>query len=114
LKLLGVAPFRAALSEKILLTRYAYDKIKALPGFEVGPYPDLSIFAFRIVPATGDADDFNRRLVDAIRKDGTILLSSTTLDGRYMIRFAILSYRTHLDTIDLAIDVIRKTIATLK
>jgi glutamate/tyrosine decarboxylase-like PLP-dependent enzyme len=114
LKLLGVAPFRAALSEKILLTRYAYDKIKALPGFEVGPYPDLSIFAFRFVPAKGDADDFNRRLVDAIRKDGTILLSSTTLNGRYMIRFAILSFRTHLETIDLAIDVIRKMIQKLK
>lgn len=114
LKLLGVAPFRAALSEKILLTRYAYEKIKALPRFEVGPYPDLSVFAFRYVPEQGDADEFNRRLVDAIRRDGTILLSSTTLDGRYMIRFAVLSYRTHLDTIDLAIDVIRKTIATLK
>ncbi|MBI1732921.1 MAG: aminotransferase class V-fold PLP-dependent enzyme [Gammaproteobacteria bacterium] len=110
LKLLGVAPFRAALSEKILLTRYAYEKIGSLPGFEVGPYPDLSVFAFRYVPAHGIADDFNRRLVEAIRRDGTILLSSTTLDGRYMIRFAVLSYRTHLDTIDLAIDVIRRKV----
>lgn len=108
LKLLGVAPFRAALSEKILLTRYAWEKIKSLPGFEVGPYPDLSVFAFRYLPEQGDADDFNARLVDAIRRDGTILLSSTTLDGRYMIRFAVLSYRTHLETIDLAIEVIRK------
>lgn len=113
LKLLGVAPFRAALSEKVLLTRYAYEKIGALPGFEVGPYPDLSIFAFRYVPTTGDADAFNARLVDAIRRDGTILLSSTTLDGRYMIRFAVLSYRTHLDTIDLAIDVLRRHVRNL-
>ena len=52
--------------------------------------------------------------MDAIRKDGTILLSSTTLNGCYMIRFAILSYRTHLETIDLAIDVIQKTISRLQ
>ncbi len=113
LKLLGVAPFRAALSEKILLTRYAYEKIKSLPGFEVGPYPDLSVFAFRYVPKSGDVDDINERLVAALRKDGTILLSSTTLDGCYMIRFAVLSYRTHLDTIDLAIDVILRILKTL-
>jgi glutamate/tyrosine decarboxylase-like PLP-dependent enzyme len=108
LKLLGVAPFRAALTEKVLLSRYAYEKLKGMPGFEVGPYPDLSVFAFRYVPKQGDPDAFNARLVEAIRRDGTILLSSTTLHGRYMIRFAVLSYRTHLDTIDLAIEVIQR------
>lgn len=113
LKLIGVAPFRAALSEKILLTRYTFERMAALPGIEMGPYPDLSTFAFRYLPADGDADDFNRRLITALRADGRIFLSSTLLDGRYMIRINILSYRTHLDTMDLAIDVIQEKIASL-
>jgi len=110
LKLLGVAPFRAALSEKILLTRYAYEKLRAIDGIEVGPYPDLSVFAFRYVPQRGDADSFNKRLNGELRRDGTVFLSSTVIDGKYMIRFAVLSFRTHVETIDLAIDLIDRGI----
>ncbi|MFT7460769.1 MAG: aromatic-L-amino-acid decarboxylase, partial [Planctomycetota bacterium] len=50
LKLIGIAPFRAALSEKILLTRYAYERMRDQDGFEMGPYPELSTFAFRYLP----------------------------------------------------------------
>ena len=42
LQLLGLAPFRAALEEKLLLARYFYGRIQAL-GFEVGPSPELSV-----------------------------------------------------------------------
>lgn len=113
LKLIGVAPFRAALSEKILLTRYAYERMSELDNFELSPYPDLSTFAFRYLPPNGDTDDFNRRLINALRADGRIFLSSTILDGNYMIRVNILSYRTHLETMDLAIDVINEKIQEL-
>lgn len=107
LKLIGVAPFRAMLNEKILLTRYAYEQINAIPGMEVGPEPELSIFAFRYVD-TDDPDAFNKKLIEALREDGTIFLSSTVINGHYMIRFAILSYRTHKETIDIAVDTINR------
>lgn len=107
LKLIGVAPFRAALNEKILLTRYAYARMREWEEFELSPPPDLTVFAFRYVPRRGDADAFNRELLLALRDDGTILLSSTVIDGKYMIRFAVLSFRTHLHSIDLALDIIR-------
>jgi aromatic-L-amino-acid/L-tryptophan decarboxylase len=113
LKLIGVEPFRAALSEKILLTRYAYERMQAQDGFEMGPYPELSTFAFRYLPGEGDVDDFNRRLIAELRKDGRIFLSSTVLDDKYMIRVNVLSYRTHLETMDLAIDVINENISNL-
>jgi len=114
LKLVGVAPFRAALNEKILLTRYAYERMAEQEGFEMGPYPELSTFAFRYLPAEGDADDFNRRLIAALRLDGRIFLSSTVLDGKYMIRVNVLSYRTHLETMDLALEVIYQNVRKLK
>lgn len=114
LKLIGVAPFRAMLSEKLLLTRYAYRRLQSAPGFEVGLEPELSIFVFRYVDVEGDVDEFNKRLVEALRRDGTIFLTSTLIDNVYMLRFAILSYRTHIDTVDLAIDVIRREVDKLK
>ena len=114
LKLIGVAPFRAMLSEKLLLTRYAWQRLQSTPGFEVGPEPELSILVFRYVDVDGDVDEFNRKLVEALRRDGTIFLTSTLIDNVYMLRLSILSYRTHIDTIDLAIDVIRREVEKLK
>ena len=114
LKLIGVAPFRAMLSEKLLLARYAWKRLQSIPGFEVGPEPQLSIFVFRYAGVEGDVDEFNRRLVERLRRDGTIVLTSTLIDNVYMLRLCILSYRTHIDTIDLAIDVIRREVDKLK
>ena len=114
LKLIGVAPFRAMLSEKLLLTRYAWQRLQSTPGFEVGPEPELSILVFRYIDVDGDVDEFNRKLVEALRRDGTIFLTSTLIDNVYMLRLSILSYRTHIDTIDLAIDVIRREVEKLK
>ena len=114
LKLTGVAPFRAMLSEKLLLARYAYQRLQAAPGFEVGPEPELSIFVFRYVDVQGDVNEFNRKLVERLRRDGTIFLTSTLIDTVYMLRFAILSYRTHKDTIDLAVDVLQREAGRLK
>ncbi len=113
LKLIGVAPFRAMLSEKLLLARYAYLRLQSLPGFEVGPEPELSIFVFRYVQVEGDVNTFNKRLIEVLRRDGTIFITSTMIDKTYMLRFAILSYRTHIDTIDMAIDVIRQAVDKL-
>lgn len=113
LKLAGVAAFRAALDEKLLLAQYFHERIGAHEGFEVGPVPDLSIVTFRYRPRHGDADDFNRRMAEAIHKDGRIYLSTTRLDGRYVLRMAILNVRSHRREVDLALEVIRETAAGL-
>jgi aromatic-L-amino-acid decarboxylase len=108
LKLHGLAPFRAALREKILLARYFHERIGALPGFEVGPPPDLSVVTYRYVPRRGDPDAFNERLAAEVRRDGRVFLSSTMLGGRFTLRLAVLSFRTHLDTIDLTLRILEE------
>jgi aromatic-L-amino-acid decarboxylase len=108
LKLAGVAPFRAALEEKLLLARYFHEKMLREDRFEVGPPPDLSIVTFRYLPGRGDPDTFNRKLVDAVQRDGRVFISSTMIDGRFTLRLAILSLRTHLETVDLAITILRE------
>ncbi len=114
LKLLGVAPFRAALEEKMLLARYFYHKIQEIEGFEVGPYPDLSVVTYRYIPKRGNADDFNKRLVEEIHKDGRIFISSTLLDGEFVLRLAVAGFRTHLDTIDMALDILVQKVRYLE
>jgi aromatic-L-amino-acid decarboxylase len=113
--LLGTEPFRAALDEKLLLARYFRREAQAL-GFEVGPEPDLSIVTFRWAPAgAGDdrANELNQALVDAVRRDGRVFLSSTMLNGRFTLRMAALSFRTHRRTIDLALRILREQVAAL-
>lgn len=108
LKLHGVKPFRACLEEKIWLTRYFYEEIQKLKGFEVGPYPELSVATFRYLPENGDANEFNKKLVNAIHEDGRVFLSSTTINGQIIIRLAVLSFRTHKSTIDLTLQVLKE------
>ncbi len=108
LQLYGLRPFKAALTEKIMLCRYFYEEVKKL-GFETGPFPDLSVAIYRYLPPDGsDANDFNRRLVEHVQRDGRVFVSSTTLDGVFWIRIAILSFRTHLREVDLYLKILKE------
>ena len=113
LKLLGVAPFRAALEEKMWLARYFRERLLEIPGFDVGPAPDLSVVTFRYIPATGDVTAFNQRLVQAIHSDGRVFLSSSVIDGQFTIRLAVLAFRTHRSTIDLTLEILQEKVAAL-
>ncbi|AMM51971.1 hypothetical protein TH61_13360 [Rufibacter sp. DG15C] len=115
LKLHGVATFRSALEEKLLLAQYTYQKLSTLPGFEVPVVPDLSVVIFRYVPKDGvDANAFNQKLIHAVQLDGRVFLSSTLLEGKFMIRFAILSFRTHKATLDLALEILQEKAQALE
>jgi glutamate/tyrosine decarboxylase-like PLP-dependent enzyme len=114
LQLFGIEPFKAALEEKLWLTRYFYEEIQKMEGFEVGPYPELSVMVYRYVPKSGNADEFNARLVEEVKKDGSVFLSSTMINGTYFIRLAVLSFRTHLSTIDSCLSVLKEKVEILK
>jgi glutamate/tyrosine decarboxylase-like PLP-dependent enzyme len=114
LKVFGLAPFRAALEEKLLLARWLHHRLAETPGWEVGPEPDLSIVTYRYVPRRGDADDFNRRLLEAVREDGSVVISATELDGRYTLRAAVLQYRSHLDEVERLVEVLTREAARLE
>ena len=100
LKLFGLEPFRAALEEKLLLARYLHARLAEMPGWEVGPVPDLSVVTYRYLPRRGSPEEFNRRLLDAVLQDGRAVISGTRLDGTYTLRAAILHYRSHLEHVE--------------
>ncbi|WP_181308906.1 aminotransferase class V-fold PLP-dependent enzyme [Rufibacter sp. XAAS-G3-1] len=115
LKLHGVGAFRGALEEKLGLAQYAYQQLQQTPGFEVPVVPELSVVIFRYVPPPPEeANTFNQKLIKAVQQDGRVFLSSTLLDGNFMLRLAILSFRTHQPTIDLALEILKEKAAALE
>jgi aromatic-L-amino-acid decarboxylase len=113
LRLHGVGAFRAALDEKLDLAQHLYDSLKTIPGIDVPWEPELTVVAFRYVPASGDPDEANRLLLDRINASKRVFMSSTMLRGNYMIRPCIVNHRTHLDRIDEAIEIVRAATAGL-
>lgn len=113
LKVHGIAPFRACIEEKLLLTRYFRNQLMQYENWEVGPEPELSVTYFRYLPKQGDANEFNNRLINAVKADGRVFLSSTTLNGTFVIRLAVLAFRTHKWTIDLTLQILREKAAEL-
>lgn len=114
LKLYGIEPFKACLSEKVHLARYFHEEISKRSGFEVGPFPDISVVYFRYLPTQTEANNFNENLVKNIQDDGRIFLSSTVLNGNFVIRCAVVSFRTHLTDIDLALQIIDEKVMELE
>ena len=113
LKLFGLKPFRASLEEKLLLTRYFYNEMKQLNHYELGPEPELSVAMFRYIPANEEVNSFNKKLIQSIQKDGRIFLSSTTINGIFWIRVAVVIFRTHIEQIDLLLEIIKEKVQVL-
>ncbi len=104
LQLYGTGPFAACLEEKLDLTKYIRIKLKEM-GFQLGPEPDLSVTSFWMERGV-DTDAFNKHLLSLIHNDGSSYFSSTLVDGKFVIRSAILSFRTRLHSVDQALDLI--------
>jgi aromatic-L-amino-acid/L-tryptophan decarboxylase len=104
LQLAGTMAFSAAMSEKIQLARHFRRRLMEHPGFEVGPAPDLSVVTYRYLPDRGDADAFNLALARRLQDRGEVFVSTTRLNRRVVLRAAVMSFRTHLEHVDRAID----------
>ncbi|MPZ61325.1 MAG: aminotransferase class V-fold PLP-dependent enzyme [Propionibacteriales bacterium] len=104
LHLHGVAAFRDALDEKLDLAAEAYDALAADPLIECPWPPDLSVVTFRRRDGT---DDDQRALLDRINATRRVFLSSTRIDGRYLLRLCVLGHRTHADRVREAVEIVR-------
>lgn len=113
IQLHGIEPFVACLQEKLLLTAYFRNELQRI-GFEVGPEPDLSVSYFWYPIEDVDQNVFNEKLVEEIHKDGRVFFSSTKIKNKYVIRMAILSFRTKKATIDKAIMMFKECLLKTK
>lgn len=104
LKLFGIEPFREQLDEKLDLIHYAVEELRKIDGIEIVAEPQLTITAFRY----RDDDAATRDLLRRITARKRVMLTPTTLpDGRFVIRIAIVSHRTHKDRVDMMLEDVR-------
>ena len=113
LQMAGIGAFRAAQAEKLALARYFHARLSEMDGWDAGPPPDLSVVAFRYLTKNGDVDAFNERLMQHIQQEGRVMMSGTRIDGSYRLRCAILSFRTHIEHVDDAIDAVTRGVEAL-
>ena len=98
----GIQPFRSNLEEKLELTSWIGPRLAALPGIEIVTPTTLTVIVFRYhdpLLENSALNSLNRRLLEAINRRRRVYLTSTRLDGRFVIRICILSFRTHLDQV---------------
>ena len=107
IKLHGIGPFRTNLDEKLDLAIWAADQLRSIPGIEIVAEAQLSIVAFRLADSSLSAnglDALNQRLLDRINARKRVYLTATTLAGRFAIRICVLSFRTHKERMQAAIE----------
>ena len=106
LKMFGIDVFREQLDEKLDLARWAADELRQIPGIEIVAEPQLSIVAFRF-------GDKSRELMDRVNAKQRVMLTGTVIDGYFVVRICVVSFRTHLDRMKMCLEDIRAAVEEL-
>jgi len=90
----GTAGLRRRLREHIALADRLAVWLEEDPRFELmAPHPFSLVCFGALPPDESDADEWNRRLLEAVNRRGPVFLSHTVLGERYVLRLAIGSAR---------------------
>ena len=116
LQLHGTAAFRAAIAEKRQLAVEAAATLAQRPGLVLVAPPQLSLFAFHLHRPGADLERDNadtRRLLAAVNARQRVMITGCTVDGRFLARVCVLSFRTRRERIDLAVRDISEEAASI-
>ena len=104
----GLDTFRATIDRAMDQTLAAQARIEADPRLEIVTPASLGVLTFRRRGTPGesaiDTDRRNEAIVKALATSGKVLLTSTTIRGRYAIRLCVLNHTTTADDVAFAID----------
>ncbi len=117
IKMHGIDAFRRNLDEKLDLARWAADQLRAVPGVEILAEPELSLIVFRLARvglSPAELDRLNHAFLEQINRRQRVFLTGTTLSGTgFALRICVLSYRTHRDRMEMAVEDVRQAAAAL-
>ncbi len=103
-KMFGAARYRAAVAEKRALAVWAAECIAQVPGIVIDAAPQLSLFAFHVEgPALRTQEARNaatEALVANVTRRGRVMLTGCTVNGRYLARVCVLSFRTRMEAME--------------
>jgi aromatic-L-amino-acid decarboxylase len=110
LKIHGARAVQEAIDGNIEVAQHLARSIEQSRDFELlAPVP-LSIVCFRY--REGD-DQFNKRLMVEVQRDGDSYLSNAMIDGRFALRACIVNYRTTPADADRLLETIRRVAARM-
>jgi len=116
LKMHGAGAFRRQLDEKLDLAKWITEQLREIKGIEIFADPQLSLVTFRLVEP-GLSDDelngLNRRFLQAVNDRRRIFISHGVVGGKYVLRICVLSFRTHMPTMEIALEDIRSVVDEL-
>ena len=108
LQQVGLQGYRDLISADIARAKSLQAKVKAHPGFELVAAGPLSITCFRYKPAgvtdEAELDKLNRALLKRMNASGKAFMTSTELNGRFVLRACIVNFRTTDADLDALLD----------
>jgi aromatic-L-amino-acid/L-tryptophan decarboxylase len=102
-KMHGAQIFRDTLQEKLDLAKYFCAQLGLDNRWKVIATPELSLTVFRYYQSGLSLEELNlvnREIIEKINQKGRVNLSGTLIDGEFVIRTCILSFRTHQQQVD--------------
>ena len=109
LKMFGAAAFRQLLDEKLDLTLFATEELRKIAGIEIVAEPQLSVVAFRLK----GSNERNEELLRRINARKRVMLTSTFVRGEFVLRICVVSFRTHRDRMEMALEDIRAAVGEM-
>jgi glutamate/tyrosine decarboxylase-like PLP-dependent enzyme len=94
IQVFGLAAFRRAVERGFEIAEAVERLLREKARFEIVTPARMGILTFRYLPAAGDVDAFNAALARRIDEDGYLMLSTTMLRGRTVLRMCTINPRT--------------------
>jgi aromatic-L-amino-acid/L-tryptophan decarboxylase len=110
LKVHGARAVQAAIDDNIAVAQHLANAVKGSADFELMAPAPLSIVCFRY--HAGD-DEFNKRLMVEVQRDGDSYLSNAIINGRFSLRACIVNFRTRIADVDRLLATIRRVAARM-
>jgi glutamate/tyrosine decarboxylase-like PLP-dependent enzyme len=109
LRAYGRSGYREMVERHLAQARHLSERVDRAPQLERLAETQLNIVCFRARPvgaAEEELDALNRRLGEALLRDGRVFAGTTNYEGKVAFRPAIVNWRTERADVDLLVDVL--------
>jgi glutamate/tyrosine decarboxylase-like PLP-dependent enzyme len=115
-KAYGFDRIQQMIQKDIDLTNYLIKLVEESSDFELKSKADLAVACFRYkgnLTAEEEITALNQQLIPALEADGRVFITSTKLNGEFVLRACIINHRKTEQSIEYLLDTIRDVAAKL-
>lgn len=107
MKHIGVSGYRQLITRDVNLARSLQQKISSHSDFELVATGPLSVTCFRYAPpGSYDLESLNRSTLEMVQSQGQVYLTSTEIQGEFVLRANIINFRTDEADLDFLLNTI--------